>query len=151
MTTTEKKTPAPGATGNEGSKSFDNGSITTAYLAYSGDNTQYTYGTWGKTDLPMKGHISIIIPLEVARKMSTHGPQLIGINPACVVAQSREARKQREEKRAQERAAKLNRLRGEVELTFADELEKLEALEYDLYEKINAQAQALLDAQGEDL
>lgn len=148
MTTrNEKSRPevAPSATATE----LGNGSTATAYLAYHPDNTRHTFGTWSGDDLAMKDHITIIVPMKTAQRMYADGPQLIGLNRECAEAQSAEIRKQREEQAAKEREEKLQRLRREIEETaYADELDALEGRLAAIYARVETEAAARLDSEG---
>ncbi|MGD7002128.1 hypothetical protein [Corynebacterium halotolerans] len=148
MTTINEKTPAPGATGNEGNEQISQtNSVTTAYLSYPKDNTGHTYGTWSDTDLKIEDHITLIIPIEDAQLIYADGSRLVRINKECVLAQSKEARKLREEKRAKQREAVKRQITAEVEEEFRDQLADLDDQYTELYKQIDAQAEARFHAE----
>lgn len=144
-----EKSPAPVAAGNEGNE-LGKRSTTAAYLSYNPDNTRHTFGTWGGDDLPKTDFIRVILPFKTVQKMYADGPQLIGLNKACAENQSREVRLRREEQLAKERAERRRQLSNEIEEEFADELHDLESKMDAIYTRINARADALLDAQDEE-
>lgn len=148
--TTDKKTPAPGAAGNEGTKSIPAHSVTTAYLAKNGDNTRHTFGTWSGKSIPQDDHITIIIPLEAAQVMFADGPQLVELNPECVAAQSAAVRKVRKEEERRERAELRRRIADRIteEEGFEEQLAHLDAQATVIYGQIDKKVNAVLEAMG---
>lgn len=150
MTTHNKKTPAPGGAGNEGTKHIAAHSVTTAYLAKRGDDTRHTFGTWSGKSIPQDDHITIIISMEAARTMFADGPQLVALNPECVATQSAAARKVREEEKRRERAELRRRIADRIteEEGFEEQLAHLDAQATVIYEQVDKKVDAVLEEMG---
>lgn len=152
MTIENNNVPAPAATGNEDNEQISQtNSVTTAYLSYPKDNTRHTYGTWSDTDLKIEDHITLIIPIEDAQLIYADGSRLVRLNEKCVLAQSKEARKLREEKRAKQREEIKRQITAEVEEEFRDQIVDLDEQYTELYKQIDAQADTRFRAENPEV
>lgn len=133
MPTTNKKT-APEAATPETATSFDNGSVTTAYLSKRGQDTGVTYGTWSGEQPAREDHMVLIVPIDQARNMINGKSNPVTVNRACIAAhdaawEANRRKNDAEEKRRRERQA---REQEERDLIFEVTGEDLDPIELQL-------------------
>ncbi|MDO5372738.1 MAG: hypothetical protein Q4F10_04735 [Corynebacterium glutamicum] len=142
MTTHKEKSPLTVGAVNEESKSIEERSNQTVYIAAPRLNTGETLGTFSKKQLPRNDYIALVVSTDQVLHMMNGNPVLFQVDPEDIEAHNLVVSRRREKEEA-ERKDKLERQAANLVYEKYDEIYKQIDAEADkLYSAINTKVHA---------
>lgn len=147
MTTHNEKTAPTAGTVDAESKSFSEGSISTAYIAKPSLNTRHTLGTFSGKGLTREGFMSLVVSIDAISRMANGEPVRFQIDAEDMAVHEVAV----ERAKAKLREKMVEKIANEVRREYEDEYKRLDAEAEKVYSELNAIVNAEIQAKLERL